>query len=70
MGCKLQRTHSWSPHEGFRQLWRVAVQAGLQRAVQPGTKDAFKLRRVPVVQEPLLVTGSDGSYISFVPGST
>lgn len=48
----------------------MPVQAGLQRAVQPGTKDTFKLRRVPVVQEPLLVTGSDGAYISFVPGST
>jgi hypothetical protein len=46
------------------------IQAGLQKAVQPGGKDTMKVRRVPVVQEPLLVTGSDGAYISFVPGST
>ena len=48
----------------------MVLQAGLQRAVQPGARDALKLRRVPVVREPLLVTGSDGAYISFVPGST
>lgn len=50
--------------------FHVAPQAGVQRAVQPGTKESMKARRVPVVREPVMVTGSDGAFVSFVPGNT
>lgn len=45
-------------------------QAGVQKAVQPGAKESMKARRVPIVREPLLVTGSGGAFVSYVPGST
>lgn len=42
----------------------------MRKAVQPGTKDSMKMRRLPVVREPVLVAGDDGAFVSFVPGST
>lgn len=51
--------------------WTIDCQAaGTRKAVQPGTKDSMKMRRQPVVREPVLVTGDDGAFVSFVPGST
>ena len=54
--------------------WRAGgggAQAGVRRATGPEMSgEGFKLRRSPVVAEPLLVSGDDGAFVSFVPGPT
>lgn len=46
------------------------MQAGVRKAVQSGSKDSMKMRRLPTVREPVLVTGNDGAFVSLVPGDT
>lgn len=49
--------------------WEVGTQAGVRRATGPEGSEIGPIARVhPEVSEPFTVMGSDGAYISFIPG--